>query len=149
MSAIDRRKFRKKGKGFLPIISNVPKDHHSLLQLYLDGPRDKLFYIFNFDERTKERINISKSVKIKHFLNYKKISRVKSAQKKALIEVFKIKKIPFREFKFKKINEETLSELFSYFILETVIVGKLAKINPFDQPAVEQLKHLRKITLFK
>ena len=137
----------KKGKGFLPIISNVPKDHHSLLQLYLDGPRDKLFYIFNFDERTKERINISKSVKIKHFLNYKKISRVKSAQKKALIEVFKIKKIPFREFKFKKINEETLSELFSYFILETVIVGKLAKINPFDQPAVEQVKTFTKNNL--
>ena len=137
----------KKGKGFLPIISNVPKDHHSLLQLYLDGPRDKLFYIFNFDERTKERINISKSVKIKHFLNYKKISRVKSAQKKALIKVFKIKKIPFREFKFKKINEETLSELFSYFILETVIVGKLAKINPFDQPAVEQVKTFTKNNL--
>ena len=137
----------KKGKGFLPIISNVPKDHHSLLQLYLDGPRDKLFYIFNFDEKTKERINISKSVKIKHFLNYKKLSRVKSAQKKALIEVFKIKKIPFREFKFKKINEETLSELFSYFILETVIVGKLAKINPFDQPAVEQVKTFTKNNL--
>ena len=137
----------KKGKGFLPIISNVPKDHHSLLQLYLDGPRDKLFYIFNFDERTKERINISKSVKIKHFLNYKKLSRVKSAQKKALIKVFKIKKIPFREFKLKKINEETLSELFSYFILETVIVGKLAKINPFDQPAVEQIKIFTKNNL--
>ena len=37
----------KKGKGFLPVISNVPKDHHSLLQLYLDGPKDKLFHIFS------------------------------------------------------------------------------------------------------
>ena len=39
----------KKGKGLFPIISNVPKDHHSLLQLYLDGPRDKLFHIFSLE----------------------------------------------------------------------------------------------------
>ena len=39
----------KKGYGFLPTISNAPKDHHSLLQLYLDGPNDKIFYIFSLD----------------------------------------------------------------------------------------------------
>jgi len=37
-----------------------------------------------------------------------------------------------------------LGELFSYFILETVIVGKLININPFDQPAVEQVKTFTK-----
>ena len=37
----------KKNKGILPVISNVPKDHHSLLQLYLDGPKDKIFDIFS------------------------------------------------------------------------------------------------------
>ena len=36
----------KKGRGLLPVVSNAPKDHHSLLQLYLDGPKDKIFYIF-------------------------------------------------------------------------------------------------------
>ena len=44
----------KKGKGFLPIISSAPKDHHSLLQLYLDGPKDKLFYVFSSDNREKK-----------------------------------------------------------------------------------------------
>ena len=134
----------KNGKGFLPMISNVPKDHHSLLQLYLDGPKDKLFYIFNFDERTDEQLDINNSVKEKHFLDHKTLSDIKNAQKKALIKVLKIKKIPFREFQLDKISEETISELFSYFILETVIVGKLAKTNPFDQPAVEQVKILTK-----
>ena len=38
----------KKGKGILPVVSPAPKDHHSLLQLYLDGPKDKIFYIFRF-----------------------------------------------------------------------------------------------------
>ena len=40
----------KKGKGFLPTVSKAPKDHHSLLQLYLDGPKDKIFYIFSAEE---------------------------------------------------------------------------------------------------
>ena len=130
----------KKNKGFLPVISRVPKDHHSLLQLYLDGPKDKLFYIFSHKKKSKEKINISKILKINNFLNKKNLSTIKSAQKKSLIDVFKQKKIPFREFKINKINEEVLGELFSYFILETVITGKLASLNPYNQPAVEQVK---------
>jgi glucose-6-phosphate isomerase len=130
----------KKNKGFLPVISRVPKDHHSLLQLYLDGPKDKLFYIFSHKKKSKEKINISKILKINNFLNKKNLSTIKSAQKKSLIDVFKQKKIPFREFKINKINEEVLGELFSYFILETVITAKLASLNPYNQPAVEQVK---------
>ena len=61
-----------------------------------------------------------------------------------MIKVLKIKNIPFREFKIKNINEETLGELFAYFILETIIIGKLARINPFNQPAVEQVKIITK-----
>jgi glucose-6-phosphate isomerase len=126
----------KKGRGFLPMISNVPKDHHSLLQLYLDGPKDKLFYIFSLEEK----INIQKIKNKNTFLNKKNLNTIKDAQKKSLINTFNKKKIPFREFKISKINEETLGELFSYFILETVITGKLIKINPYDQPGVEQVK---------
>ena len=74
------------------------------------------------------------------FLNNKKIEEIKIAQKNALIKALKNKKIPFREFKIKKLNEETLSELFSYYILETIILGQLTNINPFDQPAVEKVK---------
>ena len=130
----------KKNKGFLPIISNVPKDHHSLLQLYLDGPKDKIFYVFSDQKKSKKNINIKKSLKIKSFLNKKNLQTIKNAQKNALIKTLKKNNIPFREFKIKKINEETLGKLFSYFILETVIIGKLLKLNPFDQPAVEQVK---------
>ena len=130
----------KEGKGFFPVISPAPKDHHSLLQLYLDGPKDKLFYIFSHEESSKEKINIKEILKEKNFLNNKTLSSIKKAQKNALIKTLKNKNIPFREFKIKNINEEVLGELFSYFILETVIIGKLTNINPFDQPAVEQVK---------
>jgi glucose-6-phosphate isomerase len=130
----------KKGKGFFPIISKAPKDHHSLLQLYLDGPPDKLFYIFSYETNLKDKINIKKYIKMNNFLDQKTLSEVKSAQKNALIKAFIKNNIQFREFKVKRINEEALSELFSYFILETIIIGKMIKVNPFDQPAVEQIK---------
>ena len=130
----------KKNKGFLPMISNVPKDHHSLLQLYLDGPKDKIFNIFSLERSLKEKINIKNLINNSNFLNKKKLSSVKDAQKKALIKIFTKKNNLFREFKVKSNSEQVLGKLFSYFIIETVIIGRISKINPFDQPAVEQVK---------
>ncbi len=134
----------KKNKGLLPIISNAPKDHHSLLQLYLDGPKDKLFYIFSCEKNSKEKIKINIEKSSKNFLNKKKLSKIKNAQKDALIKVFNEQNIPFREFKIKTINEEILGKLFSLFIVETIIIGKLLGINPYDQPAVEKVKNYTK-----
>jgi glucose-6-phosphate isomerase len=130
----------KKGKGFLPIISNVPKDHHSLLQLYLDGPKDKLFHIFSIKEKSKNKINLKKITNTNKCLNNKTLSTIKEAQKNALIKTFKKNNIPFREFIINKASEEVLGKLFSYFIFETVIIGKLITINPFNQDAVEEVK---------
>ena len=130
----------KKNKGFLPVISIAPKDHHSLLQLYLDGPKDKLFNIFSSEKVSKGKIRINKYFSDNNFLNNKTLSEIKISQKLALIKSFTKKNISFRELRIRRNNEEVLGELFSYFIIETVIIGKLLKINPFDQPAVEQVK---------
>ena len=62
------------------------------------------------------------------------------AQKNATENVFRQKKIPFRSFEIKQRDEKTLGELFTFFILETILLGKLLKINPYDQPAVELIK---------
>ena len=127
----------KNGKGFLPMVSNAPKDHHSLLQLYIDGPKDKIFHIFYLNEKSNEQINTKK---IKNFLRKKTLNQIKMSQKNALIKTLKKNKISFREFEVKKDNEDVLGKMFSYFILETIIIGKLIKVNPFNQPAVEQVK---------
>ncbi len=134
----------KKGKGFLPMISNSPKDHHSLLQLYLDGPNDKIFYIFSEEKKSHLKFkneSVSKNIK---FLYNKGLHQIKESQRYALIKVFKSKNIPFREFKINNVNEETLGELFAYFILETIIIGKISNLNPFNQPAVEEVKIITK-----
>ncbi len=130
----------KNGKGFLPVISNVPKDHHSLLQLYLDGPKDKIFHIFSLEKNSQIKIFTKKIDQKISFLNNHKLHSIKIAQKNALIKSFKKNNIPFREFKIKRVNEQTLGELFSYFMLETIIVGELLNINPYNQPAVEDVK---------
>ena len=130
----------KNGYGFLPTISNAPKDHHSLLQLYLDGPKDKLFYIFSLDKESEIKINSKKYTSSINIIHSKTQNKVKLSQKNALIKSLKKKKIPYRETTVKTLNEETLGELFSYYILETIILGKLVGINPFNQPAVEEVK---------
>ena len=130
----------------MPIISNVPKDHHSLLQLYLDGPKKNFFYIFSSKENLSRKINYKNISKIK-YLNQKTLDEIKDAQKSALIKALLKKKISFREFIINKKDEKTIGELFSYFILETIFVGKLVGINPFNQPAVEQVKIFTKMLL--
>ena len=60
--------------------------------------------------------------------------------KKKLLKMFLKKKIPFRSFEIKKRDEKTLGELFCFFILETILLGKALNLNPYDQPAVELIK---------
>ena len=139
----------KKNKGFLPVISNVPKDHHSLLQLYLDGPKDKVFYIFSSKESERNKIEIKKNINKNNLLNKKTLGNIKDIQRNALTKALNKNNIPFREFKIKKNDEMTIGSLFSYFILETAISGMLSKINPYDQPAVEQVKIYTKHLLRK
>ena len=134
----------KKGRGVLPVISPAPRDHHSLLQLYLDGPKDKLFYIFDLKLNANIRLNKNIFGGNFNYVENKNLSKAKEAQKNALIRVLKNKKIPYQEFTIKNRKEETLGELFSYFIMETILIGKLLGVNPFDQPAVEQVKVLTK-----
>lgn len=139
----------KQKMGLMPLISKAPKDHHSLLQLYLDGPKNNLFYIFSFDEKSKTKINAKRLDKKLNYLNNKSMYKIKDSQKKALILTFKKRNIPFKEIIVKKRKENSLSELFAYFILETAIIGKMININPFDQPAVEQVKTFTKLILKK
>ena len=77
-------------------------------------------------------------------LKDKELSTVREAQKYALLKSLKKKNISYREFKIENKTEDTLGKLFSYFMLETVLIGKLIGINPFNQPSVEEVKVLTK-----
>tara|TARA_Y100001958_G_scaffold157374_1_gene152302 strand:- start:604 stop:1758 length:1155 start_codon:yes stop_codon:yes gene_type:complete len=130
----------KKNQGILPIISNMPKDNHSVMQLYLDGFKNNFFTFFYVHEKNSYKINNNLVMNSQKFLKNKNFSQIIYSQKKATENVFRRKKIPFRSFEIKKRDEKTLGELFCYFVLETILIGKYLKINPYDQPAVELIK---------
>ena len=130
----------KKGLGILPIVSNMPKDNHSVMQLYLDGFKNNFFTFFYVKEKNSLKINNSQILQMQSYLKNKDIDHIVYAQKQATENVFKNKKIPFRSFEILKRDENTLGELFTFFILETILLGRALKINPFDQPAVELIK---------
>ena len=130
----------KEKKGILPIISVMPKDNHSVMQLYLDGFKNNFFTFFYSHENNSLKTNNKSVLPEQMYLKNKDINQIMYAQKKATEIVFKKKNIPFRSFEVRKRDEKTLGELFCFFILETILIGKALKINQFDQPAVELIK---------
>jgi len=113
----------KKGRGINPVLSFGPKDHHSLLQLYLDGPKDKFFTFFSSSTKSD-----------------KKMESIVNAQCKATKNIFRKKKMPYRQFIFKNSDESELGSIFTFFVLETILLSSLMNLNPYDQPAVEEVK---------
>jgi glucose-6-phosphate isomerase len=130
----------KKNNGLLPIISNMPKDNHSVMQLYLDGFKNNFFTIFSVNENGSQKLNNNQILSSKKFLKNKNLQNIILSQKKATEMVFNKKNIPFRSFEIKRRDEKTLGELFCFFILETILIGKSLNLNPYDQPAVELIK---------
>ncbi len=130
----------KKKNGLLPIVSTMPKDNHSVMQLYLDGFQNNFFTFFYVNENKSKIIKKNNILESHKYLKNKSITNILFAQKKATERVFRKKNIPFRSFEIYKRDEKTLGELFTFFILETILVAKCLKINPFDQPAVELIK---------
>ena len=130
----------KKNTGLLPVVSNMPKDNHSVMQLYLDGFKNNFFTFFYVHDRNSKKINNKEIFSSHDYLKNKNLSNVVYAQKIATENIFKLKNIPFRGFEIYKRDEKTLGELFTFFILETILLGKALNLNPYDQPAVELIK---------
>ena len=130
----------KKAKGIFPIISTMPKDNHSLMQLYLDGQKNNFYTFFSSVDKISPKINKETILRSKNFLINKNLQDILDSKILATQKVFKKKKIPFRSFFLKTRKEETLGELFTFFIVETILIAKALKINPYDQPAVELIK---------
>jgi glucose-6-phosphate isomerase len=130
----------KKSKGLLPIISSMPKDNHSLMQLYLDGPKKSFYTFFNTLDNNAIKMQNNNILFSHKYLKNQSIQKIKQSQMFATEKVFISKKIPFRSFRVLKRDEKSLGELFCFFILETILLGRALNVNPFDQPSVELIK---------
>ena len=130
----------KNSKGLLPIVSLMPKDNHSVMQLYLDGFKNNFYTIFYVNEKKSLKVNNKTILNSGKFLKNQDLDKIIYAQKRATENIFLKKNIPFRSIEIYKRDETTLGELFCFFVLETILIAKALNLNPFDQPSVELIK---------
>ncbi len=126
--------------GITPTVSVGSVDLHSVGQLYIDGPRDK---ITTFVEITKEypiRIPALSRVCLVDNLNGRSMNEVMDAITSGVKTAYRKEDIPFISIKLPDCNEKIMGELMMTKMLETIYLCKLLDVNPFNQPAVEKYK---------
>ena len=136
----------KDGKGPLPVNATGPLDQHSQLQLFLDGPNDKLFTIIMprtagegyrapaaLAGEADERLSC---------LGGHTIGDLTDCEQRATVESLMRKGRPVRTIHIETLSEEVLGALFMHYMLETIITGYAMGVDPFNQPAVEMSKQI-------
>ena len=134
-------------KGFTPFKSLAPNDHHSMLQLYLDGPRDKLFTMFHV-KKIEQDLNHFKVINDETLgdLAGHSIEDINSTIFSSALSTFKAEHIPFRTIILNDLSARTVGGLIAHSMVEVILLGHLLEINPFDQPSVESIKrHARQL----
>lgn len=132
----------KGGKGMTPIYAMGPVDQHSQLQLWLDGPRDKMFTVMSapFGDSSLLDGELMDGVNGIDYLRGRSLSDLMQASKKATTGVLRKEGLPVREISLLDLDEYNIGALLMHFMLETILAARLLGVNPFDQPAVDECK---------
>ena len=139
----------KHGRGTTPLAALGPRDQHSLLQLFLDGPADKLVTLIGA-ERGDEGPRIDPGLAAGAGLGYiggHMIGDVVRSEARATAESLARRGRPARRFDLVRIDERSVGALSMHFMLETIVAAGLLDVDPFDQPAVEEGKALTRRAL--
>jgi glucose-6-phosphate isomerase len=136
----------KGGKGTTPLASIGPVDQHSQLQLWLDGPRDKLFTVVSTATKGHGlRLDAELAALAgEPVFGGRTVGALVTAQARATADTFAKHSLPLRTIKLKELNAHSLGALLMHFMLETILAGALWGVDPYDQPAVEEGKVLAK-----
>ena len=129
--------------GQTPIKALGVTDQHSQLQLYLEGPNDKLLTILE-ETRYNTKLTIPKgdsTVKSAAYLSGKTMNQLMAAERKATVDSLRECDRPVIRVTFPEVNEETIAQFLYMLEVETAMAGKLFGVDPFDQPAVELIKN--------
>ncbi len=134
----------KAGGGTTPIAALGTVDQHSQLQLYLDGPADKVFSLvlpaYDGEGATIPR-SLAGEVGVE-YLSGRTIGDVIAAGARATADALGNRARPVRLFRLARLDAESLGALMMHFMIETVITAGLSGVDPFDQPALEEGKRL-------
>ncbi len=128
----------KEQKGITPLRGVGPMDQHSMLQLYLDGPKDKI-YTMIYANHVDGNHTLTDDV-IPSYLAGKSLAEINLAEFNATIIALKNNNVPVRTIILDRFDEFNLGALMMHCAIEVITVGHMMNINPFDQPGVEQIK---------
>jgi glucose-6-phosphate isomerase len=136
----------KNGKGTTPVAALGPVDQHSQVQLFIGGPRDKLFTVVTVAGAGLGPRMDAELAKLagESAFGGKTIGDLVAAEGRATAETLAKNGCPVRTIQLAKLDEESLGELLMHFVLETIIAANLLGLDAFDQPAVEEGKVLAK-----
>ena len=137
----------KNGKGTTPVRALGPVDQHSQVQLYLDGPHDKLYTVMMGEiARTGAQIPaaITGGDADLAYLAGRTIGDLADAEQRATAVTLAKNGRPVRVIRVPKLDERAMGALMMHYMLETIIAAHLMGVDPYDQPAVEQGKILTK-----
>lgn len=134
----------KNGQGSTPVAALGPVDQHSQLQLFLDGPGDALYTILTTDtEGEGPLIPVARAEALGlSYLSGKHLGDLVAAEARATAETLARRGRPVRRIHVPTLDERALGALFMHFMLETIVMGRMMGVDPFDQPAVEEGKVL-------
>jgi glucose-6-phosphate isomerase len=134
----------KQGKGTTPINAVGTIDQHSQLQLYLDGPKDKFFTIITGTHPVDHFVINAEQFQHPSLVIFqdKSMGQLMMAEQQATIDTLHNNQCPTRVIHLENLTEEALGALMMHFVVETIATAYLLKVNPFDQPAVEESKIL-------
>lgn len=138
----------KNGKGQTPLAGKGVTDQHTILQLIIDGPPDKMVCFIKVRDKGKMRIIPGEGLTPPEFLNGFSISEIREAEYFGTVNSIKKKGIPVIEIEM-ELNPETAGGLFLFFEGLVSLLGEGMGINPFDQPAVEESKRLAREYMLK
>ncbi len=136
------KKKGKNGVGSTPLPAVGVTDQHSILQLFLDGPKDKIVYFLGVKNR-KEDITIPKLFKDREKISYlggTSLATLMKVEREATIMALKENNVPTGLIELESISEEAIGRMIMFFELSIFYSGKMFNINPFNQPAVEKIK---------
>ncbi len=131
----------KDGKGTTPTVSIGSTDLHSVGQLYLGGPKDKIT-TFTYGEGEKDQVLVPQKTdfNLVYAIAGKPIKKIIDAITHGVKKAYQNQRLPFMEVVLKDASEESLGEFMQFKMIETMYLGSLMGVNAFDQPQVELYK---------
>lgn len=129
--------------GPTPIAALGATDQHSQMQLYMEGPRDKVITFIEIESFKQRRLRLPKLQLVHgrmHALSGRPLQELIHAERAATSEALEAAGRPNGTIFLPKLDAYHLGELLQFFMLATAYLGEIFDINAFDQPGVEEGK---------